>query len=116
MNDDVTLLQERWAKLMSLLNTQFNKTLTLEGVVFLIGIRELGLPLREYEKEVKVDLMHIAICALLAPSGYYKLSHIDEEGWPHWIQEKPLPHLDLFSQEIVLKSHIIDYFSSIYSI
>lgn len=116
MSEDVTRLLERWEKLMGIMKEQFGKNLTLEGVVFLVGLRELGTAHREFSKEQKVDLMHIAICALLAPGGYYRLSHVDEEGWPHWIAEKPVPHIDLFSQELFLKSHIIDYFSEIYSI
>jgi len=33
--------------------------------------------------------MHIAICTLLAPYGYYEYEGTDEEGWPHWkVKEK----------------------------
>jgi hypothetical protein len=116
MNDDITLMQGKWEKLMKILAEQFGKNLSLEGVVFLIGMRELGVGKREFTKEEKVDVMHIAICALLAPSGYYRLSHVDDQGWPHWIADKPLPHVDLFLQELYLKSHVVDYFSEIYDL
>ena len=84
--------------------------MTLESILFLIGMRELGEVRKSYTKEEKVDLMHIAICRLFSQSGYYRLSHRDQEGWPHWELLKPLPHTDIFSQEYLLKEHILAYF------
>lgn len=114
--DDIRFLQIRWAKLLDILKENFGKKPDMEGIIFLIGLRELGKTPPKLTKEVKVDLMHIAICALLAPSGYYELDHLDQDGWPHWKQNKELPFIDVFSQEIFLKSHIVDYFKDIYSI
>ena len=28
--------------------------------------------------------MHIAICRLLEPYGYYEFDYFDTEGWPHY--------------------------------
>lgn len=114
--EDVRFLQDRWEKLTGLLQDQFDKKLNVESILFLIGVRELGELPRKYSKEEKVDLMHIALCAILAPSGYFRLSHLDQEGWPHWEELKPLPFIDVFSQELFLKSHIVDYFAEIYEI
>lgn len=112
----VELLAERWEHLNGKLRAHFHKEINLEGILFLIGVRELGQGVREFTKEEKRDLMHIAICAVLAPSGYYELSHQDQDGWPHWEVVKELPFADVFSQEVFLKSHIVDYFASIYDI
>jgi hypothetical protein len=114
--DDINRLQHRWALLLAAIKDNFGKKPDLEGLLFLIGVRELGALPQDFTKEQKVDLMHIAICAVLAPSGFYKLSHQDQDGWPHWEQLKPLPHVDIFSQEVFLKSHIVDYFADIYDI
>lgn len=114
--DDIRFLQLRWSKLLKLLTENFGKEPDIEAILFLIGIRELGIPGGKFTKEQKVDLMHIAICAIFAPEGYFELSHLDQEGWPHWVELKPLPHVDIFSQEIFLKSHIVDYFAEIYEI
>lgn len=104
-------LNFRWEQLQNLLVQRFNKTLNLEALIYMIGLRELGEgPHREFEKEEKVDLMHISICRLLSQSGYYELVGKDEEGWPHWRLTKDLPHTDIFSQEAVLKEHILVYF------
>ncbi len=114
--DDISQLQLRWARLMDRLNQQFRKVPNLEAILFLIGVRELGKGTQEWTKEQKVDLMHIAICAILAPAGYFELTHLDQEGWPHYEPREELPAGDIFSQEIFLKSHIVDYFADIYDI
>ncbi len=86
----------------------------MNGVLFLIGIQELGTAKQEYSKEQKQDLMHIAICTILAPSGYYVLSGYDEEGWPHFDQLKALPPFQLFEQENFLKDHVLLYFEQFF--
>ena len=68
-------------------------------------------PLR-LTKEQKQDLMHIAVCTLLAQSGYYIMEGLDEEGWPHFKQLKPMPDMNTFEQENFLKDHILLYFES----
>ncbi len=114
--EGVEFLAGRWQELNQKLRSQFKKELNLEAILFLIGVRELGQGSREYTKEEKRDLMHVAICAILAPSGFFRLSHQDKEGWPHWETVKPFPFADVFSQEVFLKSHIVDYFAPIYDI
>lgn len=103
----------KWKALEQQLQNQFNKKMTTESILFLIGLRELGAsPNKNFTKEEKVDLMHIAICRLLSQSGYYKLSHQDQDGWPHWELIKPLPHTDMFSQMTLLREHIVMYFEA----
>ena len=114
--DDISQLQIRWARLMGLLEVKFGKLPNMEAILFLIGLRELGEGPGKFTKEQKVDLMHIAICKLMAPQGYYQLTSLDQDGWPHWEQLKPLPFIDIFSQEILLKSLVVDYFAEIYDI
>ena len=82
----------------------------LDAIIFLIGVQELGKLHREFKKDEKVNLMHIAICTVLAPSGYYELSHVDEDGWPHFNQLKPMPDMHPIEQENFLKDHILLYF------
>jgi hypothetical protein len=49
---------------------------------------------------------------VLAPSGYYELSHVDEDGWPHFKQLKPMPNMHPIEQENFLKDHILLYFQN----
>ena len=83
-------LQVRWLKLRIKLKEKFGIKPDMNGVLLLIGIQELGKGPREYSKEEKQDLMHIAVCTILMPIGYYHLEGNDEEGWPHFKQLKPL--------------------------
>jgi hypothetical protein len=108
-NDD---LQQRWWKLEEKLMQRFDKKPDVESILFLIGIQELGDIRKKFTKEQKQDLMHVAICTVMASSGYYELSHVDEDGWPHFKQLKPMPVMNPFEQEIYLKDHILLYFQN----
>ena len=103
-------LQQRWWTLEAKLVERFGKKPDLETILFLIGIQEFGDIKEQFSKEQKQDLMHIAICSLLADSGYYELQEIDEDGWPHFKQLKPLPTHNAIEQENFLKDHILHYF------
>ena len=105
-------LQSRWWKLEEKLMTRFGKKPDVESILFLIGIQELGDIKKKFTKEQKQDLMHIAVCTVLSSSGYYELSHIDEDGWPHFKQLKAMPEMDALAQENFLKDHILLYFDS----
>ena len=56
--------------------------------------------------------MHVAVCSLLAQSGYYEIESYDEDGWPHFRQLKVLPVFNMFEQENFLKDHILLYFET----
>jgi len=92
---------------------QFGKKPDTEAVLFLVGLQETGFIREKITKEQKQDLMHIAICSILSPSGYYILEGKDEEGWPHFKQLKQLPVMGLMEQEVFLKEHILLYFDNI---
>ncbi|GAB4426753.1 MAG: hypothetical protein OHK0039_44830 [Bacteroidia bacterium] len=103
-------LNTRWKLLETQLERKFGKKMTMEAILFLIGVRELGALPREFDKEEKTHLMHIAICRLFSFSGYYRLAHVDQEGWPHWDLVRPLPHTDMFSQVQLMREHVLTYF------
>lgn len=94
-----------------LLKERFGKIPDMEGILFLIGVNELGsLPRKKFSKEQKQDLMHVAVCTLLSRLGYYEPAGRDEEGWPHFHELKPVTTLGLNDQERMLKECIIHYF------
>lgn len=104
-------LERHWQRLrLKLKEVIGKKPRDLNSVLLLIGVQELGKGRQEFSKEEKQDLMHIAICKVLSTSGFYKLEGLDEEGWPHWKNTKPLPAFDVLEQEQLLKMHILDYF------
>lgn len=104
-------LEKKWNKLLDELKSMTGKKpADMNGVLFLIGVQELGQGKINFSKEEKQDLMHIAICKVLSLSGYYELEGLDEDGWPHWKLVKKLPRFDLMEQEKLLKMHVIEYF------
>ena len=105
-------LQLRWWKLEEKLMEKFGKKPDMEAILFLIGIQELGNINNKFTKEQKQDLMHIAVCTLLAQSGYYAMEGYDSEGWPHFAQLKELPTFNVIEQENFLKDHVLLYFET----
>lgn len=105
-------LQSRWWKLEATLTERFGKKPDVETILFLIGIQELGEVKEKFTKEQKQDLMHIAVCTVLLPGGYYELEGVDEDGWPHFRQLKAMPEMNPFEQENFLKDHILLYFQN----
>lgn len=105
--DDAT--KSKWYRIVFDLKKQFGKKPDMNGILFLIGMRELG-QLREFAKDEKMDLMHIATCKLLSYEGYYELQSTDDDGWPHYQMIKALPYADLLSQENRLKKLVVEYY------
>jgi|TARA_B110000438_G_scaffold23289_1_gene21323 hypothetical protein len=106
------ILKNRWDQTLMLLRNKFNdgQDLDIEGVIYLIGLQELGETDSKFKKDQKIDLMHIAICRLLEPFGYYQFSHMDEEGWPHYKALTKLPNLKSGEQTLLMKEAIVNYF------
>ena len=111
MSRDIQL-KERWQELVEKLSGQFadGDPLELDAIIYLVGIQELGQYHKAYKKDDKLDLMHIAICRLLEPYGYYEFSHFDEDNWPHYTFKEELPSLKSGEQSVLMKEAIVDYF------
>ena len=105
-------LKERWGLVVQKLSNQFadGDTLDLDAIIYLIGVQELGQLERTFKKDQKLDLMHIAICKLLMPYGYYELDFVDDDGWPHYNMLEDLPHLKAGEQSVLMKEAIVNYF------
>jgi hypothetical protein len=107
-----TDLVSRWKELEMKLIASFGKTPDLNAILMMIGVQELRNTQTKFTKEEKQDLMHVAVCTLLAQSGYYAKEGYDEGGWPHFAQVKALPVNDLIEQELFLKDHVLLYFEN----
>ncbi len=103
--------EQRWKELEAMLTGRFGKLPDMEGILFLIGINELGaLPETEFTKEQKQDLMHIAVCKLLSQLGYYEYEGRDGDGWPHYMIVDIAAVKGLQEQERLLKECMVRYF------
>lgn len=105
-------MNEKWEEIVSRLSNQFaeGEDIDLDGILFLIGVQELGQGFRKFKKDEKLNVMHIAICRLLEPYGYYEFEAFDEDGWPHYQKKENLPHLKPGHQTRLMKEAIIQYF------
>lgn len=105
-------LKQRWEQLVSFLSNKFadGDPLDLDAIIYLVGVQELGQLHRSFKKDEKLDLMHIAICRLLEPFGYYEFEFFDDKGWPHYKVLEQLPPLKAGEQSVLMKEAIVQYF------
>ena len=105
-------LARKWKLLLQALGDMMGKKpKNLNGVLFLIGVQELGQGAKVFTKEQKQDLMHIAICRVLSKAGIYELEGHDQDGWPHWKLVQKLPYVNILEQEKLLQMYILEYFA-----
>ncbi|MBT3546373.1 MAG: hypothetical protein HN487_01575 [Flavobacterium sp.] len=114
-HENSTNLKDQWDYLVKELTQQFSEgdILNLDGIIYLIGVQELGQGKRLFKKDEKVNLMHVAICKLLEPYGYYEFDFFDKEGWPHYKILTDLPSLKPGEQTVLMKEAIVNYFDGL---
>lgn len=100
-----------WQELQDKLKERFGSEMDYDAILFTIGLQELGKDLgKKFKKDEKLEVMHIAICTLLEPFGFYEYIGRDEQGWPHWKLKEELPNLDSKQQNKLIIDAIIEYF------
>lgn len=105
-------LKLQWEEIQRKVSDRFGggEILDVDSIVYLIGVQELGQGYRKFKKDEKLDIMHIAICTLLEPFGYYEFDFFDEEGWPHFKVLDELPYLKPGEQSVLMKEAVVMYF------
>ena len=101
-----------WQKLVHQMTERFGEEPDVTTMVFSVGLQEAGLGARRYKKDEKLDLMHVGVCTLLEPMGYYVREGMDVDGWPHFKAGEPIPALTPEEQETMMKRALLDYFAS----
>jgi hypothetical protein len=105
-------LKRLWDNVVLNLSNQFadGEKLDLDAIIYIIGLQEKGNLKVKYSKDDKINLMHIAICRLLEPFGYYEFDYFDADGWPHYKTQEKLPPLKPGEQTVLMKEAIVNYF------
>ena len=105
-------MKTKWNNLKTKLSVDFsdNEIIDLDSIIFLIGLQELGQFQKKFNKQKKLEVIHIAVCKLLSDYGYYEYDYTDNDGWPHYKLIKKLPNLKAGEQTILMKKAIINYF------
>ena len=104
--------QKKWDQLAIQINKRFNDELDVESILFVIGMQELGQVVDKFTKNKKLEVINVAVCAILEPFGFYEYEGRDKDAWPHWKVVKELPRLNNDEQEQLLKEGILEYFES----
>ena len=109
MDIDVNI---EWVKVQLMVRKKFDEILDIQSILFIIGLQELGMNYQEFKKEQKLDIMHIGVCTVLMPFGFYKKIGLDNDGWPHFKNIKKISNAMVGEeQELLMKRAIIKYFN-----
>jgi len=104
--------KQDWEVIQTNLSHKFGggEQLDIDAIIYLIGVQELGKGVQNFKKDDKINIMHIAICTLLEPFGYYEFDYFDKDGWPHFKIIDELPNLKSGEQTVLIKEAIVMYF------
>ena len=104
------LFEQQWRTLLDTLETRFGGGMDLQDILYLVGVQELGQGFRKFKKQEKMDLMHVAVCTVLVPQGFYEFKGRDDDGWPHFEEKIPLPALEPKEQDLLIRRALVEYF------
>lgn len=104
--------KEKWEQIETYFSINFTggEKPDLDSILFLIGVQELGKGKKRFKKDDKLNLLHIAVCRVLEPFGYYRFEGLDKDGWPQFEFLESLPELKANEQTILMKNAVIQYF------
>lgn len=104
-------LKREWNEVVEMFSNRFagGEEMEIDAILFMIGVQETGKGNKRYKKHEKVDLMHVAICRLLSPYGYYEYIGVDDQGWPHYKALDSLPNLKAGEQTLLMKEAVVKY-------
>ena len=103
-----------WTELCDHLGKQFDIDIDLNGVLFLVGIRERGLTFQRFTKEEKMSLIHLGSCTLYLEMGLIEKRGTGADGWPIFVQKTLAPAIPEERKHKVLQDCALRYFSRIY--
>jgi hypothetical protein len=101
-----------WQRLQNKLKERFGSEMDHDAILFMIGLQELDKPYRKYKKDEKLEVMHIGVCTVLAPYGFYLYKGRDDEDWPHWELVETIPALDGKQQSKLMTDALVEYFKN----
>jgi len=103
-----------WTELCDHLGKQFNIDIDLNGVLFLVGIRERGLTFQPFSKEEKMSLINLGSCTLYLEMGLTEKTGVDKDGWPVFTQKSLALVVTEERKNKVLQDCALRYFKKIY--
>ena len=104
---------ENWIELCGRLDEMFGIKVDLNGVLFLVGIRERGLNFQPFTKEEKLNLINLGSCTLYKEMGLTEINGYDAEGWPLFRQKTISPEIPEERKQKTLQDCAIRYFAKV---
>jgi len=105
---------ENWKDLCETLNDLFEIEVDLNGVLFLVGMRERGLSFQTFTKEEKLTLINLGSCTLYLEMGLVTRSGTDHQGWPVFHQNTLAPVISEERKLKTLQDCAIRYFKKVF--
>ena len=103
-------LEKAWKSLLDSFHIDNVERPDVDSILFVIGLQELNFKTGKLSKDQKLEVIHIGLCVVFVPYGYYEVVGRDNEGWIHFKSIKKFPNLSAGDQEIMIKEAIIDYY------
>ena len=103
----------QWNILCARLSEQMGNEINLNGLLFLIGVQELGFSYRDFSKEEKIDLIGLGTCKLLSLRGLCTEDGRDADNWPRWKKSEELEWFSEDEKTELLQELALEYFSDI---
>ncbi len=104
-------IESRWPALEQWLAERFGSDVSIESILFLIGVQSRGIGFSpKLEKEAKQELIMEGSYIVLETLGHYERTGMDEHerwSWEHRVQ---LPAIETEDQEKLLRLGILRYF------
>ena len=104
-------LEKKWRNLQNKLGENMGEIPEINSILFVIGLQELNMKFDKLSKDQKIEVMHIGLCVVFTPHGYYKPIGRDQDGWIHFDAVKKFPKLNSDEQEEIIKEAIIEYYN-----
>ena len=104
---------DTWNDLCERLSRMFGIDVDINGVLFLVGIRERGLTFQKFSKEEKLNLINLGSCTLYQEMGLIELNGEDHEGWPVFRQKALAPVIAEELKVKTLQDCAIKYFKKV---
>jgi hypothetical protein len=104
---------QTWLELCRRLDEMFGITVDLNGVLFLVGMRERGFSFREFTREEKLNFINLGSCTLYMEMGLTEITGYDAQGWPIFRQRALNPEISEERKNKTLQDCAIKYFARI---
>ncbi|MDW8134273.1 MAG: hypothetical protein RMJ66_04325 [Bacteroidia bacterium] len=109
-------IEEKCEDLLTKVAQRYGNRPSIEALLFLIGLNELGFYPEGDERRVKADLIHLGTLVLLERAGYARRVGEMRDRWPKWELSQNLPAWSPQEEENFLREAIIQYYAEIWSL